>query len=441
MDTLNIEDWLMLCISDYAGQCRGKGVPLGERGHRYAQGMGLAPTSLMISAFGQISASPWGPRGELLQIPDPETEVFLPAMGEDGSAERFVLCDIVDLKGSPWECCPRLWLARGLETLKKEFGLELRSAFEHEFHYTGASGRLGDSYLLDGMRLQGKFLGLLMAAMRSNGIEPECIMPEYGESQFEVTMKPASGVRSADNAVRFREIARAIARGLGQRVSFAPVLAPNVVGNGVHVHFSLEENPHKPISYDPRKPHSISAQAAAFVAGILANMRELLALTAPSVVSYERLQPNRWSATWNNLGLLDREAGVRLSPISLRPDSNPAKNTNFEYRASDAAANPYLVLGALVYAGIEGLRKKMKLPIPTNKDPESMKKPELKRHGLQRLPKSLEEALSTLESSKLMKAAMGKEFLNAYLVHKRGEISQLEGLELDEICRRYSEAY
>ncbi len=441
MERLAPEDWFMLTVCDYAAQVRGKAMPMSERAYRLEQGIGIAPTSMMISAFGAISATPWGPRGEILTIPDPETEVVLPAFNDEGAEERFFLCDITELDGAPWSCCPRHWLARGLETLRSEFGLELRSAFEHEFHYSGATGRLGDSYLLDAMRLQGRFAGTLMAALRANGIEPEAFMPEYGEAQYEVTMKSETGVRPADNAVRLREITRAVARGFGHRASFSPVMAPNLVGNGVHIHFSLEDTSGSPITYDPDADFHISARAGSFAAGILAHMADMLALTAPSAVSYERLQPNRWSATWNNLGNLDREAGVRLWPLSRRAGSDPVAAANLEFRASDGAANPYLALGALVYAGLDGLRRDLPMPAPTQKDPLDMTEAERAQHKLERLPDSLEAALDRLEQSGFARSVMGDDFMNAYLTHKRGELMQLADLDLGEICRRYAQAY
>ncbi len=441
MNNVNTEDWTMLCICDYAGQVRGKAVPLYESEKRYQDGMGIAPTSLMITAFGTISNSPWGPRGEVLMIPDPTTEIHLPAINPEVVDERFVLCDLVDLKGEPWSCCPRLWLTHGLQLLKEEFGLELRSAFEQEFYYSGAEGRLGDSYLLDAMRLQGNFASILMGQMRANVIEPESFMPEYGAAQFEITVKPTLGTSSADQAVSTREIARSVARGLGHRVSFSPVMEPNVVGNGTHIHFSLEEGNGSPISYDPNQPNDISERAGSFVAGILAHMREIMALTAPSKVSYERLQPNRWSSTWNNLGILDREAGVRLCPISSRPGSDPSKSMNFEYRASDGAASPYVALGALVYAGLVGLREKLKLPEPTIIDPTEISQAEFERYKLERLPQSLDEALDIFEKSQFIQEAMGKDFQEAYLIHKRSELLQLEELSENEVFQKYAYAY
>ncbi len=434
------EELVMLCICDYAGQVRGKGFPASELTGRLRSGIGLAPTNLMINAFGEIGDSPWGPRGELLMLPDAETEVRLD-FGDERPPEWFYLANLTELDGSPWSCCPRNWLVRGLDALKSEFGLEVKAAFEHEFHYSGSPARLGDAYLLDAMRLQGNFAQTLLPALRANGIVPETFLPEFGPQQFEITCKPALGLRAADDAVRLREIARAVARFHGHKATFSPVMAAGAVGNGVHVHFSLQNLEGAPVNYDSAAAHGVREVAGQFLQGILAHMPSLAALTAPSVVSYERLQPNRWSATYNNLGNKDREAGVRLCPLSDLPGSDPDASFNFEYRAADAAANPYLVLGALVWAGLDGLRKKMTLGRTTNRDPDDMKPEERAERGIVRLPQSLADALPQLVANEVMNEAMGAEFLAAYVMHKRSEIELLESYSPEERIARYADAY
>ena len=394
----------------------------------------------MINAFGQIGDSPWGPRGELLMLPDPTTEVVVD-FDDVCPTERFYLTDLTTLDGTPWRCCPRGWLARGLDTLAREFGLVVKAAFEHEFHYSGADARVGDSYLLDAMRLQGGFAQNLLPALRGNGITPDTFLPEFGPHQFEVTCKPALGIAAADDAVKLREITRAVARFHGHKACFAPVMEADAVGNGVHVHFSLQDRKGAPLSYDATAAHGIGASAGHFVEGILAEMPALVALTAPSQISYERLKPHRWSATYNNLGDSDREAGIRLCPLSRLPESDPAASFNFEYRAADAAANPYLVLGALVWAGLDGLRKKRPLREPTTVDPDQMTAAERAGRGLVRLPQSLSDALSLLERSDIMGQAMDAEFKSAYLMHKRSEIELLKDYSPEARIARYVDAY
>ncbi|MEO1223835.1 MAG: glutamine synthetase family protein [Pseudomonadota bacterium] len=436
---MKLADFVMICVNDYGGQMRGKGFPAWELGSRLHTGMGIAPTSMMITTFGDIIDTPWGPRGELLMMPDADTEVSITL--DDRPPERFLIADLVHLDGTPWAGCPRSWARSGLEALEQEAGVVLKSAFEHEFHYSGAEQRLGDAYLLDGMRVCGDFPTAALRALAECGIEPESFMPEYGPQQFEVTCKPALGLASADRAVMLREIVRAIARHYGHKATFSPVMANGAVGNGTHIHFSLQDTHHNPISYDATRPDAIGEKAGQFLAGILRDMPAIVALTAPSVVSYERMKPNRWSPTYSNLGDKDREAGLRLCPISTFPGSDPEAQCNFEYRACDAAASPYLALGALVWAGLGGIRDKLPVPRATTDDPEKLSKGERAQRGIVRLPQSLPEALDNLSASERAKSWMGETLMEAYLVHKHSELKVLEGLSPDEQVERYTQAY
>jgi len=431
---------VMACICDYASQMRGKGYWTSEPDRGIAGGVGLAPTNLMITTFGDILNTPWGSKGDLLMVPDMQTKVTLD-LDKEKSREHFVLCDLKNLDGSAWECCPRDWLKRGLEILKDEFGLCLKSSFEHEFHYTGASKRLGNAYALDAMRLQGEFAHTLMNALEDNGVNPEMFMPEYGEQQYEVTCAATVGLESADRAVKLREITRSVARKFDHKATFSPIMSMGKVGNGVHIHYSLLDTKGKPKSYNPEALGNIDSELASFTAGILRAMPEFLALTASSVISYERLKPNRWSATYNNLADKDREASVRVSPLPNIDGIDAYGRFNLEFRAADASANPYMALAALVWSGISGLREGLELPQLTQSDPNTLTTQEQEALGIERLPQSLDEALTRLEKSEMMKSSMGDAFHQAYIMHKRSEIALLEGLDDDEVISRYARCY
>lgn len=428
---------MLACIADYGGRVRGKGYPVAEKEKYVRRGVGLAPTNLMITSFGAIVNSPWGARGDLLMMPDPTTEVVVDH-GDTWPAERFVLCDLNTLDGAPWMCCPRSWLKAGLARLESMYGLRLYSAFEHEFHYSGVQESGGNAYALDSFRQQGDFLSRLVGALDEAGVEPEMVMPEYGAGQFEVTNSPAIGVTSADRAVQLREVTRSVARAKGEKACFSPVMGAGLVGNGVHVHLSLQDLDGNPISYDAEGACEMSSQMGTFVAGILTYMTEFLPLTASSAISYDRLQPNRWSAAYNNLSAQDREAGLRICPLA---EGASKAGFNVEYRASDATANPYLLLGALVWAGLEGLSKNIPLPLPTNGDPSALSTEEAEARGLKRLSASLGDALEVMENSNTVRSWMGDEFLEAFLMNKRSEVSLLEGLDINAQVAKYVDCF
>jgi glutamine synthetase len=439
---MHYEPLIMVCTCDLAGTVRGKGFPADALPDRLVRGVGWTPTNSMITCFGRIVSTPFGPRGDLMLIPDPATEVRVD-FGDGLPGEHFFLGDLVEADGrTPWPLCPRGFAKAALADLEREAGLRLWSAFEHEFVYFGQAPRLGDSYGLDGVRQAGAFPQVLLHALRAGGVQPETFLPEYGPAQFEVTVAPVEGVAAADRAVQVRELTRAAAARLGQRVSFAPVVDRAEVGNGVHLHFSLLDRGGRPTGHDAARPAGLSEVAGRFLAGVLRHMPALCAVTAPSALSYERLRPNRWSAAYNTLGLHDREAGVRICPVWDVDGLEPAdRQFNVEYRAADAAASPYLVLGMIVRAGLQGIRDRLPVPEPTTEDPAAMPADALAARGLVRLPLTLPAALEALESDAIalgwMPAALG----GAYLMHKRGELSLIAELSADEIAARYSRCY
>lgn len=434
------EEIVMVCCSDIAGQLRGKGFPARLLNARMRRGVGWTPTNIMITAHGSIADTPWGPFGDLVLLPDRQTHVRVDF--EDGGAlEQFVLADICELDGAPWACCPRDFLRRGLAALREEFGFTLRGAFEHEFHLSLVEERANAPYNLESFRRQDAFAETFLWALGEAGVTADTFMPEYGPSQYEVTVAPAEGLAIADQAILTREMARATAHRMGGRASFSPILRPDSVGNGVHVHFSLRDSAGAPAMHDAAGPDGLSAAAAAFAAGILEALPALTALTAASTISYLRLTPHRWSAAYNNLGRHDREAAVRICPVFATTGEPVAEQFHLEFRAADAAASPYLLLGGLVWAGLDGLRRGLDAPPVTDRDPDAMSASQRHELGLARLPQSLGAALDRLAEHAALERAMGETLHAAYLAHKRFEAAELSALSAEEQCERYRLVY
>jgi glutamine synthetase len=425
---------------DLAGIVRGKGFPEAELMARLKKGVGLTHSNIMMSAFGPIYDTPFGTHGDLMLVPDPTTHVAVEFDG--GAPERFYLGDILTTDGAYWECCPRHFLRRAIAALDEAAGLSVVAAFEQEFVYTGVEHREGATYALDAWRRQGTFAGAFTAAMRAAGLTPDSFLPEYGARQYEVTVAPSTGIRAADEAVIQREMARAVAHRLGHRAIFAPILDPDGIGNGTHIHFSLRDASDWPVMHDPARPYSLSPVGENFVAGIVEHLPALCAVTAPSAASYFRLRPNRWAPTWANLGIQDRGASVRVCPLFAPADeAEAAGRFNVEYRVADAAACPHLALGAIVWAGVDGIRRQLPLRPPPAKDFWEMTEAEREAAGIRPLPRSLDEALANLEASPLARDWFGPALLDCYLRFKRAELRALDGLTPAEICARYAEVY
>ena len=304
----------------------------------------------------------------------------------------------------------------------------LIAAFEQEFVYTGNQHRDGDAYSLNAFRRQGTFGESLIAAMRAAGVRPDSFLAEYGTRQFEVTVAPTPALTAADHAVITREMARAAAHRHGFRASFSPMPEASGVGNGVHIHMSLQDASGTPVTYAPTGPMGLSTSAQHFCAGVLHHLPAICAITAPSPVSYLRLTPNRWAPTLIDIMQQDRGAAMRVCPVFATADpGDTARQFNFEFRVSDAAASPYLALGAVIFAGADGLRRKLGVPPPGSRVDE--------------LPHSLGQALDAMAASKAVAEWFGPVFLEAYLRHKRSEMHHVAEWAVNELCNRYAEVY
>ena len=420
------EELIFVATCDISGHVRGKGFPACELPARLKKGVGWTGSNLMMSPAGPIWDTPFGTAGDLMIVPDPAAEVRVDFA--DGSAvEHFFLGDIRTTDGNPWECCPRDFLRRAARELEEASGLRLVAAFEQEFVYSGTDDRPGDAYALGAFRRQGSFGEAFIAALRAAGPVPDSFLAEYGARQFEVTVAPQPALAAADHAVITREVARAAAHRLGHRVIFSPKPDPDRVGNGVHIHMSLWDGAGRPATRTPGEPMDLSPPAQHFFAGVLRHMPAICAVTAPSPVSYLRLAPNAWAPTLIDLVRQDRGASLRVCPLFAPEDAGEAaRQFNVEFRVCDAAASPYLALGMVIFAGVDGIRRSLPLPAAESAPP---------------LPTSLDRALDHLAATAGAARWFGPTHLDAYLRFKRVEAEKVASLSPAELCAHYAEIY
>jgi glutamine synthetase len=172
----------------------------------------------------------------------------------------------------------------------------------------------------------------------------------------------------------------------------------------------------------------LSEAAAQFCAGVLHHLPAITAITAPSPVSYLRLTPNRWAPTVIDIVKQDRGAALRVCPVfAATTPKKIAKAFNLEFRVSDGSASPYMALGAMIFAGADGIARKLALPKYSGEGPP--------------LPRSLGQALDFMEKSAAVKDWFGPTFFEAYLRHKRSELAHVASLDPPELCTRYAEVY
>ena len=203
---------------------------------------------------------------------------------------------------------------------------------------------------------------------RAQGIPLEQYYAELGHGQQEISTAHAPALRAADEQLLVRETIRGVAAQHGLVASLAPKPWPDGAGNGCHIHFSLwsgERNRFHDAAADDR----LSAEAHAFLAGVLAHLPALCGLTAPSFNSYHRIVPQYWAGAFTCWGHDNREAPIRVPSVF---DGMEEASTNVELKAADASCNPYLAVGGLIAAGLDGLERGLELPPPVEVDPATI---------------------------------------------------------------------
>ncbi|MEM9249525.1 MAG: glutamine synthetase, partial [Pseudomonadota bacterium] len=148
-----------------------------------------------------------------------------------------------------------------------------------------------------------------------------------------------------------------------------------------------------------------------------------------------------WSAGFNNLGQQDREAAIRICPVSATEPERKARQFNFEYRAADAAASPHLALAAIVIAGTMGIREGLTAPEATTEDLSLLSAAELGQRGLTPLPKDLPGALSALKADADYRRAFPPRMVDIYRAHKTGELDHTTPMTPEERYAAYASTY
>ncbi len=423
---------------DFSGKVRGKAFPAKQLDKRLVRGVGWTPTNVQITCFDEIADSPFGAFGDLLLVPDAKAG-FTAQFGD--RTERFMLGNIITLEGEPWDFCTRALLVSALDRLYSLSRVRLLTAFEHEFQLKGESSLIGEGYGRLGFEIQRPFCEKLMDQISEAGLIPDSIMKEYGPNQYEVVIRPEVGVHGADAAVIVRELVRSTALYFGEFATFSPILDPASVGNGVHIHMSFLDDLDQPVAFDSEGPCGMSELTASFAAGILKYLNRILSLTAPSAISSLRLQPHRWSAAYNNLGFRDREASLRICPVTKRDQASIAQQFNIEYRAVDAAASPHLALAAIIHAGCQGIEDGLVAPSPTDEDLSLLSVEDLATRHLIRLPESLEAALDHTVNSPIVSSWFPEQFIPVYAAHKATEIAHVAAMDTSARCSAYAKTY
>ena len=423
-----------LTFVDNSGIARVKAIPVDRLWSAAAWGVGASNSFDFFLSNDVITGGAYslGPVGDLRLHPD--LDALVPLASQPGWAWAPVTR--YDQEGAPHPQDGRALAAAATERLAA-LGYSARTSFEIEWVITAQdapddprSATDGPAYGYARLSRHSGYLRQLVSVLAKQGVVVEQIHPEYAAGQFELSTAAGDPVRAADTAVLARETIRTVSEQHGLRASFTPKFEPGGVGNGGHVHLSVWDGDRNLCAGGERR-FGLSAAGESFGAGILSRLPALLAIGAPSVISYLRLEPHHWAGVYRAWGLENRETPLRLvQGVAGQRD----RAANFEVKCFDLTANPYLAMASLLFAGLAGLDEGAVLPEPVAVDPGSLTPDERASLGIDRLPTSLAVSVAAFEADEELKKAFGPELATTLMDVRRGEIDQFGALSPEDLC-------
>lgn len=372
--------------------------------------------------------------------PDLSTFAIYPWRPMRGKVARM-LCDVYNPDGSPFVGDPRSVLRRVISRAES-MGLTLMAGPECEFFLfktddegqptTIPSDKAG--YFSIAPQDQGESTRReVILALEEMGFEMECSHHESAPGQHEIDFKYSEAMEAADRMVTFKLAVKTIAQRNGYYATFMPKPLDGVNGSGMHINLSLFRQGRN-ILYDPNGMHGLSREAYSFIAGILAHIKGLCALTNPLVNSYKRLIPGYEAPCYITWSAGNRSSLIRIPQVR-------GEATRVELRSPDPCANPYLALAACLAAGLDGLEKDMTPPSEITENIYAMSAPQRAYLGIETLPTNLHEALEAMKQDELILNTLGKHVAKAYLEGKEKEWeeynSRVSRWEVDRYLAEY----
>lgn len=417
-------DDVIVAVPDLVGRLQGSRVAV-EQFLAEVVTDGFAACSYLLACDVEMEAragyaySPWGEGfGDLVLRPDVATLRRLPWQPRTA----LVLADAHWADGAPVEVAPRQVLRRQLARLA-ERDLVPMAATELELRvfrdgYRDAAQRgYRDLEPATGFNVDYSLIGLgplealgaeLRSTMRQLGYPFETARGECAPGQYEITFRYGPALEVADGHVLYKTAAKTVAGAHGLAATFMAKY-DGAEGNSGHVHFSLRSDSGAPVFAGPGTGDrcGMSPLMERFVAGQLACLPQLMLLFAPTLNSYKRLRPGSFAPTGIAWGRDNRTCPIRVV--------GGGRSLRFEHRVPGADTNPYLVLAAVIAAGLHGVDHGLGLgpPVGGNAFADG---------DLRRLPGTLHEALAGWEASEVAAAAFGPEVVTHLSGAARAEL-------------------
>ena len=362
--------------------------------------------------------------------PDLDSFTIFPWRPSHGRVARLI-CDVHDPDGAPFVGDPRYVLKQVIQKAN-DMGFDAFNVGpEAEFFLfqTDDEGKptvrtndeagyfdLGPLDHGEGTRRE------ICMSLEQMGFEIEASHHEVAQGQHEIDFKYADALRTADNIMTFKLAVKTLAQKNGLHATFMPKPIFGVNGSGMHTNMSLFRDG-KNAFYDPSDPKGLSNAAYSFIAGLLAHVKGMAAITNPLVNSYKRLVPGYEAPCYMAWSASNRSALIRIPAAR-------GQSTRVELRCPDPACNPYLELAVCLAAGLDGIEKGLTPPPEITDNIFAMSPAARRRRGIEALPGSLEEALVCMKKDKLIMDTLGEHVTGQYIAGKEAE--------WEEYCTRVS---
>ncbi|HEX3515797.1 MAG TPA: glutamine synthetase, partial [Trebonia sp.] len=259
-------------------------------------------------------------------------------------------------------------------------------------------------------------------SMDGAGLYVESAKGECNLGQHEIAFRYTDALTTADQHSIYKTGAKEIAARHGYALTF--MAKPNDrEGNSCHIHLSFRSADGTPVM-SGEGPYGLSPDGESIMAGLLAGLRELTLLLAPTINSYKRYAAGSFAPTAVAWGPDNRTCALRL--VGHGP------SLRVECRVPGGDVNPYLALAGLVATALSGVADPRPLPPPVTGNAYA-------DDGLPRVPATLDEALALWESSKLAADAFGPDVVGHYATMARVELDAYRRAVTDWELRRYFE--
>jgi glutamine synthetase len=340
-------------------------------------------------------------------------------------SEDSAIC-LADFQGEFGKRSPRN-VCQALIDEAAAMGFDVFSAFEFEFFVfdeTQESMRArkyrdlkpfapgNRTYSLQTSAMHGDLLAGLDETMTIMGVGLDAIHTELGPGCFEAPLTYAKGMKSPDDAMLFKNFAKAYFSRNDLTVSFMSKLSPDLSGQSGHLHVSLRDKAGNPAFSDPDARDGLSTTARHFIGGLVKLMPELLAMCSSTVNAYKRLVPGAWAPISSNWGVQNRTAAVRV--INDTPEA-----TRLEVRVPSADTNPYLALALCLGAGLYGIRNDIEPPAGSDEDFYTATPAD---HSA--FPRDLGEAADRLDRSAVAREVFGADFVDWFVGSRKVEFAE-----------------